>query len=242
MAFSPLASIQAQERLVIILVFIAGYVDAYGYMTYATYLSFISGNTTQSGYSIGEGKFAEAMPHLIAILLFVIGIIVGTWIISSDQYQSRKKKLFGIIVFLLALTTIITQLGEVNRFVPIAVLSFAMGIMNTTINQIGAQLVNLTFVTGTLSRMAKHVALGIKRIPLQNPQGLWDTHWYRAAMLTRVWSMFLFGALLSGVATPHLAGWALLLPILILLILIIFTSHTGQSEERENMEQEEFFP
>ncbi len=224
MNFSLLASVKAQERLAITLTFIAGYVDAYGYMTYATYLSFMSGNTTQSGYKMGEGKFADAMPFLTAILLFVIGVAVGTLISSSDQYQSRRK-IFGIIASLLSLIIVMTQLGEINPFIHIAILCFAMGIMNTAINQVGTQLVSLTFVTGTLSRIASHIAWGIKQTPLLMAQGSWDSHWRRAAMLARVWSSFLIGALSSGILTPHFDVWALLLPILILFILIVCIKH-----------------
>jgi Protein of unknown function (DUF1275) len=41
---------ELKEWLAVGLAMIAGFVDAYGIITYNTYLSFMSGNTTQTGY------------------------------------------------------------------------------------------------------------------------------------------------------------------------------------------------
>jgi hypothetical protein len=46
----------------VLLAMVAGYVDAYGFISYRTYLSFMSGNTTQTGFLTGQGHVAAAMP------------------------------------------------------------------------------------------------------------------------------------------------------------------------------------
>jgi uncharacterized membrane protein YoaK (UPF0700 family) len=100
-ASSALAAAQAQERLAAGLAMIAGYIDAYGYFTFKTYLSFMSGNTTQTGYQTGQGDLA-AMPSLLAIVSFVIGVFTGTWLTHSGTHQSRRLR-FGVVAALLAL-------------------------------------------------------------------------------------------------------------------------------------------
>jgi len=65
---SAQVSAWAQKRLAAGLAMIAGYVDAYGYITFKTYLSFMSGNTTQTGSQIGQGDLAAAIPSLLAIV------------------------------------------------------------------------------------------------------------------------------------------------------------------------------
>jgi uncharacterized membrane protein YoaK (UPF0700 family) len=100
--------------------------------------------------------------------------------------------------------------------VHVAAISFAMAMMNTVMSQIGALSVNLTFVTGTLSRLGLHLALALRRAPVPDSEGPWDTHVHRALLLAGIWGAFLAGALLSGAATPHLGLWVLLLPALIL--------------------------
>src|SRR2546426_10210540 len=98
---SAQVSTWAQERLAAGLAMIAGYVDAYGYITFKTYLSFMSGNTTQTGSQIGQGDLAAAMPSLLAIVFLVIGVFTGTLLTHSGTHQSWRLGL-GFIAALLA--------------------------------------------------------------------------------------------------------------------------------------------
>jgi uncharacterized membrane protein YoaK (UPF0700 family) len=221
-ASSAQVSAQAQARLAAGLAMIAGYVDVYGYITCKMYVSFMSGNTTQTGYQTGQGNLAAAMPTLLAIVSFVIGVFTGTVITYSGTHQSRRLR-FGVVAALLAVMIGLTQLGWSGGAAGIATLSVAMGIMNTTLSRVGAQSVNPTFVTGTLSRMGTHLALAAKRAPLQDAQGAWDTHGRRAFLLLGVWAGFLTGALVAGAATARFGVWVLLLPLLILLALVVFS-------------------
>src|SRR5712691_11113051 len=92
LASSAQVAAQAQERLAAGLAMIAGYMDAYGYITFKTYVSFMSGNTTQTGYWTGQGDFAAAMPALLAIVSFVIGVFTGTWLTHSGTHQARRLR------------------------------------------------------------------------------------------------------------------------------------------------------
>ncbi len=218
---SAQVSAWAQERLAAGLAMIAGYVDAYGYITFKTYLSFMSGNTTQTGSQIGQGDLVAAMPSLLAIVFLVIGVFTGILLTHSRTHQSWRLR-FGLVAALLAVIIGVTQLGSLASGVGIATLSLAMGMMNTALSRVGAQSVNLTFVTGTLNNIGTHLALAVKRAPLADAQGSWDTHIRRAFLLTGVWASFLTGALLSGAATPRCGVWVLLLPLLVLLALAVF--------------------
>jgi uncharacterized membrane protein YoaK (UPF0700 family) len=229
-ATSAQVAADAQERLAAGLAMIAGYVDAYGYLTFKTYMSFMSGNTTQTGYRIGQGDFAAAMPTLLAIVSFVIGVFTGTWLTHSATRQSRRLR-FGVVAALLAVSIGLTPLSWLGGAVGIATLSVAMGIMNTSLSHVGTESVSLTFVTGTLSKMGTHLALAIKRAPLPDAQGSWDTHRRRAFLLLGVWAAFLTGALLAGAATSRFGVWVLLLPFLILLALALFSRAQGANAD-----------
>jgi len=217
-ASSAQVSARAQERLAAGLAMIAGYVDAYGYITFKTYLSFMSGNTTQTGSQLGQGDLAAALPSLLAIVFLVIGVFVGTLLTRSGSRQPWRLR-FGLVAALLAVIIGVTQLGALASGVGIATLSLAMGMMNTALSHVGAQSVNLTFVTGTLNRIGTHLALAVKRAPLADAQGSWDTHIRRAFLLAGVWASFLTGALLAGAATPRFGVWVLLFPLSVLLVL-----------------------
>jgi uncharacterized membrane protein YoaK (UPF0700 family) len=67
------AQAQRAERLAAALAMIAGFIDAYGIITYGVFVSFMSGNTTQTGYQTAEGLFGPASLSALAILFFVVG-------------------------------------------------------------------------------------------------------------------------------------------------------------------------
>jgi uncharacterized membrane protein YoaK (UPF0700 family) len=194
---------------------LAGFVDAYGIISYNTYLSFMSGNTTQTAYRTGEGDFAQAVPSALAIMFFAGGSFVGALIANSGASQPRRLA-FGVVAASLALVIGLTQLGFWSDGVKIALATWAMGILNTTLSRVGSLQVNVTFVTGTLSRLGVQLALAVKGAALRDSQGSWDTHMHRVRVLLGIWAAFLGGALLSGAATPRFGAWVLLFPILIL--------------------------
>jgi uncharacterized membrane protein YoaK (UPF0700 family) len=214
-ARSVWASARSQEWLATGLAMIAGFVDAYGIITYGVYVSFMSGNTTQAGYQAAEGQFGPAAASALAILFFVGGSFTGTLIVEFAERRARSL-LFSIVAALLAAIIGSWRLGALSVGVHIATASFAMGVMNSALSRVGAQAVSLTFVTGTLSRVGSHLALAARRAPLTDAQGPWDTHLRRAMLLARVWAGFLAGALLSGLATPRFGVWALVAPVMIL--------------------------
>ena len=211
---------RAEGRLAVSLALIAGYVDGYGIVALGVYVSFMSGNTTQTGAQTGQGHFAAALPSAQAIVFFVIGNFAGALLTHSGLRRSRPA-LLGAVAALLAVILGVTSLVSLNAEVAIAVITLAMGMMNATLSQVGGQAVSLTFVTGDLVRIARHLAMALMRAPVQGARGSWDTHLYRALIVTRVWGGFLTGALLSGAATPRFGVWVLLPPCLILLVLAL---------------------
>jgi uncharacterized membrane protein YoaK (UPF0700 family) len=211
---------RAERRLAICLALIAGYVDAYGLRAFANYVSFMSGNTTQTGYMTGKGNLVAALPSALAIVFFLAGSFAGTWLIHSGLRHLRQL-LFGVVAAMLAVSIGVMQPSSLDAKVCIATLSLAMGLMNTTLSQIGAEPVNLTFVTGTLNKIGRHLALALRRAPLPDAQGKWDTHLRRAGLMASVWAGFLIGAMVSGAATSYFGVWVLLPPVLILLALAL---------------------
>ena len=219
---------QIEEWLAVTLATIAGFLDAYGMINYRTYLSFMSGNTTQAGYEIGQGKFGPALYSvLLAIAFFVCGSFAGALLERSSVIRIRRL-VFGVIAGSLALIIGLAQIGISFNWVSIAPISFAMGAMNTALSRVGDKSVSLTFVTGTLSRIGIRLALAVKRTPLTDSRGPWDSHTRRALQLAAIWAGFLIGALLSGAATPRFGVWALSFPMLALSALATFDSASSE--------------
>ena len=220
-AHSKRAQVRTAERLAACLATIAGFVDAYGMITYGVYVSFMSGNTTQTGYQTAEGLFGAAALSGLAILFFVVGAFAGTLLVQSAGRLARRL-VFGVVAAGLAAIIGFTEPHWLSGGGAIAAISLMMGVMNSAFSRVGAQSVSLTFVTGTLSRVGSHLAFAARRAPLADADGPWDTHLRRAMMLARIWAGFLGGALLSGAATPRFGALVLAAPALILAALAAF--------------------
>ena len=206
---------RGQEWRVCTLAMVAGYADAYGLMHYQTFVSFMSGNTTQSGVNLGLAAWPAVAPTITAIACFVGGVFTGTLLAHTHEGHTPRLR-FGLVAALMAGVVAATAGDAAPTNLGIAMLSFAMGVMNTTLSMVGGQAVALSYVTGTLNALAQHLALACKRLPLQGALGPWDTHARRALFLTAVWVAFLAGAALSTAASARFGVWVLLLPILIL--------------------------
>ena len=215
--------------LVLVLAMIAGYIDTYGFLSYRTYVSFMSGNTTQSGLLLGQGSVAPAVSALLAIVFFVFGVFAGTFVIHSGARDSAQL-VFGLVATLLAVSVGAAQLGCLNRGAASRRSAVAMGIMNTAVSRVGMERVNVAFVTGTLNTMAQHLALAVKRVPVSDAHGSGDTHARRALLLLGVWASFLTGAVLAGAVTSVLGVWALLLPADVLLVLALLSEPNRLAE------------
>ncbi|HKQ33055.1 MAG TPA: YoaK family protein [Thermodesulfobacteriota bacterium] len=208
--------------LAVCLAIVAGYVDAYGFLTFSTFVSFMSGNTTRAGYSIGLGYYHAALPAALAIISFIAGVFSGTLLNRSHTIRSRRALYFSITA-LLVLYIAASHLGVVTTFPGIILLSFTMGVMNTALARVGKEPVNLTFVTGTLSQIGGHLALAARREPLGDSEGAGDTHLRRALMLSLIWAGFLGGAILGGIATSLVREWMLVIPLLMMLSLALIS-------------------
>jgi uncharacterized membrane protein YoaK (UPF0700 family) len=227
---SPDPRTEKDSRLALCLALIAGYLDAYALRTYTVYVSFMSGNTTQTGLMIGQGELASAAPSALAIAFFVAGSFAGALLTHFGQPCSRQL-LFGAVSTLLAMVIGLTQLGRLDSAAGIMALSLGMGMMNAVLSRLGGEPVSLTFVTGDLNRFGSHLALAVQRAPLPDVQGPWDTHLHRAARLGIVWASFLVGAILSAAVTSLIGALALLPPLVILLALTLFQPRTAPNPE-----------
>jgi uncharacterized membrane protein YoaK (UPF0700 family) len=215
----------------IFLALIAGYLDGYGLLFLGTYVSFMSGNTTFTGLKSGQGNFQAALPSAIAVLSFVTGSFLGNFF-SQSKLRYSHRLIFGVVAGLLATVAGLEWLGPRNVPSEIAMLSLAMGMMNPALSKIGAESVSLTFMTGMLSRIGGHLAAAAGREPLTAGEGPGESHLTRARIDASIWSGFLVGAGLSGMAHSHCRLWALLPPCVFMLALALFSVSATPSPEK----------
>lgn len=226
-----LSKTRLQLASAIFLALIAGYLDGYGLLFLGTYVSFMSGNTTFTGLKIGQANFPAALPSAVAVLFFVTGSFLGNFF-SQSKLRYSHRWIFGVIAGLLATVAGLEWLGPRNVTSEIAMLSLAMGMMNPALSKIGAESVSITFMTGMLSRIGGHLAAAAGRKPLAEGQGPGDSHLARARIDASVWSLFLVGAALSGMAHSHFRLWALLPPCVFMIVLALFSESATPAREK----------
>ena len=226
-----LSETRMQLAIAIFLAMIAGYLDGYGFLFLGTYVSFMSGNTTSAGLRSGQDNFCAALPSAIAVLSFVTGSFLGN-LFSQSKSRYSHRLIFGVIAVLLATVAGLEWHGPRNIPSEIAMLSLAMGMMNPALSKIGAESVSLTFMTGMLSRIGGHLASAAGREPLPDGEGPRDTHLARAGLDASIWSGFLVGAALSGMAHLHFRLWALVPPGVVMIALGMFSECATASPEK----------
>lgn len=213
--------IRMQERLAIFLAFIAGYMDATGIINWKTYVSFMSGNTTQLGTAISGQKSDIIITSATVIGCFVLGIYVGTCL---SLYKKIKVQIlpFYIVSGILTLYMMISFTYNISPIPSVGIIGFSMGVMNTIVTSVGDQKVNTDFVTGTLNSLAINTAM------FSMATDATEKKQYKANIihLLLLWTGFLWGAFIGSLLLNLLGAWVLSIPIVSLLI-CAFILHTS---------------
>ena len=218
--------IKVQEKLAIFLAFIAGYIDTTGLIKWKTYVSFMSGNTTQLGAAFSSGKYEVIITSVTVIGSFLIGIFAGTCL-SLWKKCKVKSIVFYIVSGILILYSFINYYRQIPVIPSIAIIGFAMGMMNTIVTSVGTLKVNTDFVTGTLNSLAKNMAI----FTMSNDENDKNEAKENAIYLLLLWMGFLSGAMTAPFLLSILKNWILLLPAVLLLTCrrLIFNSITPKN-------------
>jgi uncharacterized membrane protein YoaK (UPF0700 family) len=209
------------------LALISGYVDSYALVKFGVYASFMTGNTTSAGMHAGQYNLAAAGHSLLPIPMFLLGVLAGTFLLQVDRRRALPQ--LSVLVAAMLAVGVAGAYFAWPGWLSIVILSFAMGLMNTSVLQVGGQTVGVGYMTGDLNNLAQHIAMGIKSAPVAQAQGSWDTHWRRASLLAGLWIAFLSGAVLGAALGSRLAVWTLLLPALLLLALALAERDSGDA-------------
>ncbi|UMQ42701.1 DUF1275 domain-containing protein [Chryseobacterium sp. Y16C] len=218
--------IKVQEKLAIFLAFIAGYIDATGLIKWKTYVSFMSGNTTQLGAAFSSEKYGIIITSVTVIGSFLIGIFAGTCL-SLWKKCKVKSIVFYIVSGILILYTFMNYYRRIPVIPSIAIIGFAMGMMNTIVTTVGNLKVNTDFVTGTLNSLAKNMAI----FTMSNDENEKNEAKENAIYLLLLWMGFLSGAVTAPFLLSIWKNWILLLPAVLLLTCrgLIFNSITPKN-------------
>jgi uncharacterized membrane protein YoaK (UPF0700 family) len=145
----------ARQKLAIGLAFLAGTVDATGFLATGGYFaSFMSGNTTRFGVDLATDPGVVALP-LTIIGSFVGGVVLGATMVGRWPAY-RKRALLLSMAALLAIGAAFKGGGLTLVFLASA--ACAMGLANNVFSKDGEVTVGVTYMTGALVRFGQGLA------------------------------------------------------------------------------------
>lgn len=174
--------------------FLAGFVDALGFMHMGGYfVAFMSGNSTQMAAAMPDGLAGAVLPGSL-IVLFVLGVMVGTIV---EQRLSGA----GGLLMLAILLGVATGLAAMRMDgAAVMVTPFVMGAMNTVVRS-GQGAMAVTYMTGNLVKLGQTIVAAFQGGP--------PWAWLPSLLL---WLGLVAGVLAGAVAYGEIGLIALWLP------------------------------
>ncbi|OZA59493.1 MAG: DUF1275 family protein, partial [Sphingomonadales bacterium 39-62-4] len=133
----------------------AGFIDAVGFLSADGYfVSFMSGNSTRLGVSLGTDPARAAMPAVL--IAGFLGGVTGGALLSRWAGTLRKPVVLAFVALMLLAAACGRMLG-----LPVLLLGgmvVAMGALNNTFQRGGEVSVGLTYMTGALVKLGQGLA------------------------------------------------------------------------------------
>jgi uncharacterized membrane protein YoaK (UPF0700 family) len=152
----------------ILLAWVAGFVDALGYLDLAhVFTAHMSGNSASFAAHLGRGDWQEAMVRGLAIPPFIIGVALGVLaekLAVRRRDRARLAPAFGLELICLTAFICIDRLrspGVVEPGKPVffclaSLLALAMGLQSATLRRAGGTKVRTTYISGMLTNMTEN--------------------------------------------------------------------------------------
>jgi len=223
------------------LAWVAGYVDAVGFLTLAgLFVAHMSGNTVRLGVFVGDGDWSLAAQRFVPIVFFTLGVVAGIALVEALRRRSTpvSARVLGIeaallLAFMLAGRAVLGGAGAAggswDYYLLAIVVVLAMGLQNVALRRVAGLPIHTTFVTGILTSVGEEAVHGwYARRDLRRtgaaPRHDDDAHvaFRRARFHSGVWLSYLAGGVLGAFIALHWDLWSLTLPLGVLVTLIAF--------------------
>jgi len=178
-----------------LLVMIAGYADATGFLEFRAFAGQMTGNTILLAISIVETNWAQVAFYVAVLACFLVGVVIAGGLVRLGHAPAIALSLSAVALAVCAFVTV--HWGAL-------LLAFAMGAQNGAVTRFGEATLNTVFITGDLQKLFEAVLGWLwQSKSRQPPPGL--------AILAPVWLEYFAGALLGALAHVSLA-YPLLIP------------------------------
>ena len=213
---SPPTGRPGTRRLAVLLAWVAGAVDAVGYLALAhLFTAHMSGNTVALGASVGTGETGEVVRRGVAIALFAVGIALGTALGEFRRQRGRRHPtvaVFAVETLLLATFIVLGKrepmpsTDDARFYVLVALPTVAMGLQSAALRHIGHLHVRTTYISGVLTSLVEGVVRHIVQRGREHDSGV--------RVYGAVWGAYLLGAGLGGVSYARVGPLGMILPVI----------------------------
>ena len=186
-----------------VLVMIAGYADAIGFLQHRAFAGQMTGNTILLAISLAEGGWSQAGFYLAVIASFLVGVAISGSLVRLGIAQAVALSLAAVALAVCAFVT--ARWGA-------SLLAFAMGTQNAAATHFGAATLNTVFITGDLQKLFEKVLAWLWQ-PVSAPRDEGASAGF--ATLALVWVEYFAGALIGALAQATLS-YLLLVPAVLL--------------------------
>jgi uncharacterized membrane protein YoaK (UPF0700 family) len=217
---------RANRQLGAVLAFVAGAVNAGGFLAVQRYTSHMTGIVSAIADDLAVGSFALALAGLVSLAAFIAGAATTALLVNWAHRRDLPSK-YALALLLEAMLLLLFGLVGANLkslqylLVPTAVLllCFIMGLQNATVTKISQAEIRTTHMTGVITDLG--IELGRLLYWNRNAEGN-SIHFVRAnrdrlAIHATILGLFFAGGVVGAMAFKAM-GFSATIPIALLLI------------------------
>jgi uncharacterized membrane protein YoaK (UPF0700 family) len=167
-----------------LLIMIAGYADAIGFLQFRAFAGQMTGNTILLAIAIVEWNWPQPAFYVAVIVSFLIGVAISGALVRLGHAPTLALSLSALALAICAFVAV--RWGAL-------LLAFAMGAQNAAATRFGDATLNTVFITGDLQKLFERVLAWFWPARSEPPSaGL--------GILALVWLEYFGGALLGALA------------------------------------------
>lgn len=218
----------ANRQLGFILSFIAGGINAGGFLAVQQYTSHMTGIVSSMADHIALGQYSLVLNGMGALLCFVLGAGCAAVMVSyAQRHQLHSEYALPLLLeagLLLCFGLLGAKLTNINGiFVSLTVmlLCFIMGLQNALMSKLSNGKIRTTHITGMVTDIGMELGkLCCWPRDVAASRAMHKTHWSRLQLLTTLLSCFFMGGI-AGAIGFKLLGYVATVPLALLLMLLV---------------------
>jgi uncharacterized membrane protein YoaK (UPF0700 family) len=218
-------TVRANKQLGWVLAFVAGAINAGGFLAVQQYTSHVTGMVSSMADNLALGHLSLLVDGLVGVVAFLLGAICCAVMVNFARRQAMASE-FALPLLLEAALILVFGLtgSQLSRFegllVPFTVLllCFIMGLQNAVVTKLSHGVIRTTHLTGTVTDLGIEIGklLYWNRDPAPDTHSLVRADRERMLVLTVLILSFLSGAIVGAFGFKNL-GYVFTVPLAILL-------------------------